>query len=552
MGPLEAIAVLTVGQHIIGPEFAAGYGFLLFLVVFQIFLSRRLALLRSKVAYATDSRVGLISQIISHPRTIKMKGWEWEFENRVIELRDREISNIMRTLKIKGFNEAISYFTSLVVSVLVFTLKVANGKVLTSKDVFTTLSLFNIVQLSLAKQIPNAIFLLSECYVSSKRLDAFFDLPEVKTKHPETSSITSVGHDCCDEGIMMIKNATCYWNDTKSTLIIPEKTIVRSSVPRWFTEEAKTPALLEISQNFTSNELYFVVGKTGSGKSAFLQLLAGELQPSSGISTRKASSVAYLPQNSFIMNCSIRENIIMDHPYDEDWFCDVIDACQLTLDLKTFSNGDLTVIGDRGVQCSGGQKTRIALARAIYHKESDILLLDDPLSAVDSKVAFEIYHSAILGLGLKRGKCVVLVTHQYQFCDGANVILLDKGSIGCNGTFGDCVKASGGMLSLKSRVSTMEKKLAYSSDNQETSSTKRSGDKSTFTSSVDESQKEERSKGTIELKTWKLYGKACGGYVMSFLFFLLFMVTQVSQLLATVQVGRWSSMSQSNQVRIIE
>ena len=126
MGPLEAIAVLTVGQHIIGPEFAAGYGFLLFLVVFQIFLSRRLALLRSKVAYATDSRVGLISQIISHPRTIKMKGWEWEFENRVIELRDREISNIMRTLKIKGFNEAISYFTSLVVSVLVFTLKVAN------------------------------------------------------------------------------------------------------------------------------------------------------------------------------------------------------------------------------------------------------------------------------------------------------------------------------------------------------------------------------------------------------------------------------------------
>eukprot|EP00957_Ditylum_brightwellii_P123813 9437988-Ditylum_brightwellii.AAC.1 len=100
--------------------------------------------------------------------------------------------------------------------------------------------------------------------------------------------------------------------------------------------------------------------------------------------------------------------------FQSEWYNRVLAACGLDVDILNFSNGDKTIVGDRGIQCSGGQRARIGLARALY-RDSDVLLLDDPLSAVDSKVGRLIYYSAILGLGVERGKCVILATHQHQF-----------------------------------------------------------------------------------------------------------------------------------------
>eukprot|EP00591_Stephanopyxis_turris_P010047 CAMPEP_0195508726 /NCGR_PEP_ID=MMETSP0794_2-20130614/1858_1 /TAXON_ID=515487 /ORGANISM="Stephanopyxis turris, Strain CCMP 815" /LENGTH=117 /DNA_ID=CAMNT_0040635765 /DNA_START=2484 /DNA_END=2834 /DNA_ORIENTATION=+ len=112
--------------------------------------------------------------------------------------------------------------------------------------------------------------------------------------------------------------------------------------------------------------------------------------------------------------------------FDATWYRIVVSACCLTSDFERFRNGDETIVGDRGSQCSGGQKARIGLARAFY-ADPEVLLLDDVLSAVDSKVGLQIYRSAIEQLGVKRGKCVVLVTHQHQYIGESKCILMKNG-----------------------------------------------------------------------------------------------------------------------------
>ncbi|MFN9956460.1 MAG: ATP-binding cassette domain-containing protein, partial [bacterium] len=112
-------------------------------------------------------------------------------------------------------------------------------------------------------------------------------------------------------------------------------------------------------------------------------------------------------------------------------------ACCLLQDFTQFQNGDQTIVGDRGVQCSGGQRARIGLARALY-RDADVVLLDDPLSAVDAKVGRVLFFSAIQGLCVQRGKCVVLATHQHQFLGSSRCVYMSRGEIAYVGSYSDC------------------------------------------------------------------------------------------------------------------
>ena len=161
-------------------------------------------------------------------------------------------------------------------------------------------------------------------------------------------------------------------------------------------------------------ELTAVIGAVGSGKSALLQAMIKELPVSSGKIQRHYQSLSYAAQDPWIMDGTVRENILMGLELDPDWYQQVVTACGLRLDIQQLLHGDRTILGDRGVQCSGGQRARIGLARAIY-RNTDVLVADDPLSAVDAKVGRQIYQEALQGLMVARGKCVILATHQHQF-----------------------------------------------------------------------------------------------------------------------------------------
>ncbi|KHJ93660.1 ABC transporter, ATP-binding protein [Oesophagostomum dentatum] len=145
----------------------------------------------------------------------------------------------------------------------------------------------------------------------------------------------------------------------------------------------------DISFDAAKGTFIAVVGKVGSGKSSVLSALLGEMGKLRGrIGMR--GRVAYVPQIPWIQNMTVRDNILFGKPYDKRRYNQVLAACALKPDLRMLTNGDLTEIGEKGINLSGGQKARISLARAVY-QDFDVYLLDDPLSAVDAHVGKHIF-----------------------------------------------------------------------------------------------------------------------------------------------------------------
>ena len=155
------------------------------------------------------------------------------------------------------------------------------------------------------------------------------------------------------------------------------------------------------------------------------------------------------------MDGTVKENILLGYNYNEEFYTTIINACGLNVDLSQLPSGESTIVGDRGVQLSGGQRARIALARAFY-RDADVILLDDPLSAVDSRVGRLLFYSAILELGVNRGKCVILVTHQHQFIAQSRCVMMSEGKVACVGSYQECVDASNGKLTFATQNQSSE------------------------------------------------------------------------------------------------
>ena len=523
IGPLEAALILLLGLFIVGPAFCAGYALLCLLVPFQFWVSRRFAFFRDQIAQETDARVGWIQQAVHGARIMKYNGYEPLFLDRITKQRQKEVDKLRTTSSLKALNEAIYYCSSGVVAVFIFCIHVAIGGSLTPEIVYSTLTLLGMLQFSVTKLIPSAVMGLSECYVSCERVQAFLDLPETanivergsKAECDETSS--SASH----RTILKLSNVTCHWDFG-------------------FTDHSSKPvkvALTDISLEFELGKLYCVIGKIGSSKSALLQTLSGELPATSGSICRGSCAIGYAAQEAWIMDGTIRDNIVMGFAFDQEWYDVVVDACALRHDFAQFVNGDETLVGDRGVQCSGGQKARIGLARAFYNNQSDLLLLDDPLSAVDAHVANTIFFSAIQKLGVERGKCVVLVTHQHQFVGSADqCILLDSGKVAAIGSYEDCKSKTTTSWTTEQQQTTVDE---WEMGNQAPSEKRQSKWK--------ETQDEKRMTGIVKWDTWKFYLRALGGYPSCAALLAVFVVTQVSQLVTFVLLGKWAEVPPQEQ-----
>lgn len=271
----------------------------------------------------------------------------------------------------------------------------------------------------LAQVISNIV----ESRVSLRRIKSFLVLPELPG---------SPGVHGLPKGEIQINDADFCW-DTEN---------VENGQPHL--------DLKNISLTCKSGTLTCIIGPVGSGKSSVLNVILGEIEaiPKFVAEGKKSKfdaagnhipdvaangTVCYAPQIPFLVHATVRENILFGKPWDEDRYNETILHCCLASDLDMLIAGDLTVIGERGINLSGGQKARIAMARAIY-SDSDIYLLDDPLSAVDAHVGHMLFNNAIKGL-LEHGKTVVLVTHQLQFVThGDQLVIMNDGSITHCGT----------------------------------------------------------------------------------------------------------------------
>eukprot|EP00551_Chaetoceros_affinis_P005474 CAMPEP_0203667918 /NCGR_PEP_ID=MMETSP0090-20130426/4657_1 /ASSEMBLY_ACC=CAM_ASM_001088 /TAXON_ID=426623 /ORGANISM="Chaetoceros affinis, Strain CCMP159" /LENGTH=1016 /DNA_ID=CAMNT_0050532209 /DNA_START=684 /DNA_END=3731 /DNA_ORIENTATION=- len=473
-----------------------------------------------------------------------MNCWEREFQSQLSQVREQELNHIQKARYSIIPLKVINSCATVVITLMICTLHVFLGKKLSPKIVFITLPLVTDIHFHLILYVAHALLCCADTWISVRRIQKFLQIPELshcEKKHNAVIFGGTLQEDDVDEILISMRDVSCSW-DLNDTITEAH-------------DEYRFLALEKISVDLKKNELTFVIGPVGSGKSAFLLALAGELKVHAGTIIDHGKSIAYAAQVPWIMNGTIKENILMGLPYDQDYYREIIASCGLAVDFQHFEEGDETIVGEKGVQCSGGQRARIGLARALY-RNTDILLLDDPLSAVDSKVGKLIFYSAIQNIALKRGSCVVLVTHQHQFIGSSRCLWISDGQIKRDGTFSDCVDLVGkgsefALERQQGETGFIEDKKMAEIDN----SNDIKGDKHNELNILEleqnatkpNRQEEMRVKGYISKETLLHYVRALGGmWVIPFLL-LLFGTSQGAMFFCYVMIGKWSGYTHENQ-----
>ena len=372
--------------------------------------------LRHRAARRTDARVNLMSEIINGIKVIKMYTWEKPFARLISSARKSEIRAIRKNAYFKSFNMGFFFVShKLVMMAILGVYSFVEEKRLNASDTFLTLSLYYLMSLILTRYFTRCTSLLAECQVSMKRIQKFLELDEIHRNDNFAADETTPPFS------LEVKNVFLHWNNDQQA--------VRSN-----------DALIDISLTVQSSQLCAVIGEVGSGKSTLLNAVIGELPINEGrIKIPAGAKIGYASQTPWIFSSTVRQNIIFNQLYDENRYRKVIRVTALDADIDAWDDGDDTLVGDRGIILSGGQKARINLARCIY-RNADIYLLDDPLSAVDAHVGKHIYESCIRGfLG---EKAVVLVTHQIHYLkDADEIVVLRNGAISSRGTYGQLLES---------------------------------------------------------------------------------------------------------------
>ncbi|XP_030369087.1 multidrug resistance-associated protein 1-like isoform X1 [Scaptodrosophila lebanonensis] len=408
--PIKISLVLYFLWQLLGPSVLAGLTVLILLIPVNGFIVNRLKMYQIRQMRYKDERVKLMNEILSGIKVLKLYAWEPSFEKQVLNIREKEIT----TLKSSAYLNASSLFiwscANFLVSLVTFGTYVLidENNVLDATKTFVSLSLFNILNFELTV-LPILIPTLVQIYVSATRVNKFLNSEELDPNN--------VQHDASKPHPMTIENASFSWDDDNETL-----TNINIVVPR--------------------NNLVAIVGTVGSGKSSVIQAFLGEMEKLSG-SVNTVGKLAYVPQQAWIQNATLRDNILFGQPYDRRRYNRVIEACALRADIDILSAGDLTEIGEKGINLSGGQKQRISLARAVY-SNADLYLLDDPLSAVDSHVGKHIFEEVIGPKGMLANKTRVLVTHGITFLPQVdNIYVMKLGEISESGTYTELLQNRG-------------------------------------------------------------------------------------------------------------
>lgn len=387
---------------------------------------------------------------------------------------------------------------------------------------------------------------VSEAFVSIRRIQNFLEFPELPdAADRENPKPVVLSKPQPGEPAISLLNVTCNWNEVVE---LGEATgILESS-----NQSESVAALADITLDFHRGQLTCLVGPVGSGKSALLQALISELPIYAGKLERRFNSLAYAAQDPWIMGGTVKENITMGLEFDPEWYDEVVSCCGLDIDFKQLRDGDSTIVGDRGVQVSGGQRARIGLARALY-KDADVLIADDPLSAVDAKVGRQLFNDAILGLAVNKGKCVVLATHQHQHIGNHRCVLLLQGRIGCIGTYEQCVAASNGKLTAHGKDDAID---ALDDGNRGVTigdGVEKEGETINLEKAYKEGFRkaqegqEMNEKGNLRLETYLNYLRAMGGLWVGVFLAFLFIITQASALVTIAMIGKWAERAADEQ-----
>ncbi|KAI0397859.1 ABC transporter [Xylariaceae sp. FL0594] len=379
--PLQLLLSLAYLWRLVGWPCLLGLAWFVLVQVANASCIRRLYVNEKLRRAASDVRINATSQFIEAIRPLRWYDWQSKWLETIMGARQNELRlRIITGLWSIAISAANLSGSTLFPVFTFFAYTYLAGQPLTIDVAFPALQLFTVLETSL-KEIPNLITILLNAYVSLARIEAFMAEPD----KPEPGGP--------GDGIVVteveFRGATFSWPTNHKTV------------------------LKDLDLKFTTG-LSVICGKVGAGKTALFQAILGELDQVKGTSVFPNQMIGYCAQSPWLQNMSIRHNILFNFPYDPIRYRAVIDACALTPDLAGFSHGDLTNIGENGIGLSGGQKARVALARAVY-SDSHVLLLDDPLAALDHGTAEAIVKELLSG-PLVDGRTVILATHRVDLC----------------------------------------------------------------------------------------------------------------------------------------
>ncbi|CAA7257506.1 unnamed protein product [Cyclocybe aegerita] len=515
-----------------------------------------------------DKRVRLTTEVLQGIRLIKVYGWEAFYTQQITKYREGEIKTIRAVSVVTALLVALFTFVPILATVLSFITYALTGHDLNVAIIFTSLQLFNVIRIPMII-FPFVLSSLAEFMISTKRISTFLLAEELGDPYriePSNGLAVQVDGDFEWETVLGLekkpdnnkeskdkdkevddkkktkeKSNSGWWKwkkDTENHQILPvvdEKD--KSSTDLESEPEEKPFGLKDLHLEIPKGSFVAIVGRVGCGKSSILQALIGEMKRTRG-NVVFGGSVAYVPQAPWIKNATLRDNILFGETDDVERFQQVIHACSLEHDLSILPQADRTQIGEKGINLSGGQKARISLARAAY-SQREIVLLDDPLSAVDAYVGKNILENCILAGPLSK-RTRILVTHALHVLDKTDhIYVMDNGKIIEQGTYSS-LAANSAVFSrlIEDYGKTDPSRRSSSTKGGQIGQGKTSGD----VSDVDDTlmQLEERLTGAVSWKVYTNYLRKAGGLAWAPIILSLLVINEAAQVGTTLFLGFWS------------
>lgn len=568
--PVQLVMCILLLYRVLGYSSFVSIVLMLGVIPLNLFIAKQFSKTQKKIMAATDARIHTTNEVLQNIRIIKYFAWEIRFGHIVNEKRRAELKALRSRYILWTAAATIWFGVPLLItffSFMVYTL--VEKKPLVPSVAFTALSLFSILRIPL-DQLADMVARVQECKVSVDRVEEFLNEDETE----KYLQLSKNGKDENGGTLIGFEHATLTWGSRNTA---------KSS-------ESKAFRMIDLNVRFSIGNLNLVVGPTGSGKTSLLMALLGEMTKLQGSvflpgvlskedlledpQTGLTDSVAYCAQQAWLVNDTIKQNILFASPLDESRYNAVVAACALERDLKILDAGDQTLVGEKGIALSGGQKQRISLARALYCNSRHILL-DDCLSAVDSHTAKHIFEQCIRGPLMVNRTCI-LVTHNIALCLPAakHVIYLKNGKIAAQGSPDEVVAT--GVLGDDQLASKSSSKIGTGTQSR-VPSTENLGDQAgkpanghakkvngamngsahqNRADSVKQEQNantrtESKAEGGVKKEVIKLYLAAMGPWYFWVMAVFIFILQQFGSVLPNIWIRQWANSYQVRNAQVM-
>ncbi|KAF9570989.1 Multidrug resistance-associated protein 1 [Mortierella alpina] len=501
--PIELFIAMRLLYGLLGWTMLAGVLAMLLMLPLQAWQARIYESMQHEKLKAMDQRIRLTTEVLGSMKIVKLYGWSSAFLKRILTVRQKELETLRKLGIVQAFMSIVFISSSLIISMITFAVYalwggpgLTPGK-LTPQTVFVSMTLFAMLKNPISS-LSDATTSTISVVVATRRIQQFLMREEVNEQ--DVVRLDALPEDE-REPVVLIEDATFSWagptKKTEAQTTVPNEQTALLSESDGLSQESMLPTLSSISLAVGRGSLTAVVGRVGQGKSSLLSAMIGDMYKLEG-RVQISGRVAYVPQQAWITNASLKDNILFGTEYNEARYKQVLSACGLEPDLAMLPAGDATEIGERGINLSGGQKQRVSLARAAY-ADAHVYLLDDPLSAVDAHVDRHLWDELLGPCGLLKDKARVLVTHGIHHLQEVDqIVVIKDGLIAEKGTYRELMAGKQSFYRLIKDYTILERRTSQSNIASESD---------VFDSQEDDNDEGEQSSEEAGTDQWTLQGE---------------------------------------------